>query len=58
MVGFLGGGEWLARWGWGFLAPGKTTIKELYGKNRRPPHLSVFFLFTQTQQLDAAESVA
>lgn len=50
--GPVGGRERLARWGGGFVAPGKTTIKTLYGKNRRPSHLSVSlslsFLSTKT----------
>lgn len=44
--GLVGGGERMARRGLeggvgGFVAPGKTTIKGLYGKNRRSPHLTV-----------------
>lgn len=44
--GLVGGEERLARRGLeggvgGFVAPGKTTIKGLYGKNRRSPHLTV-----------------
>lgn len=42
-----------------WLAPGKTTIKKLYGENGRPPNLSFSLsLCAQTQQLDAADSVS
>lgn len=68
MIGrFVGGGKRLASWGGGFVAPGKTSIKKLYGKTGG--HLVFLSCFlsplslhkhTQTyrQQLDAAESVS